>query len=229
MRRVALGLGFSALFLSFVASPAMAAVIPSEGTYLTGFGSSGFAFIQDGTSNTVLLGEQTSFAACFDEVALPPGGAQAITDGTSNTIFLGETGGSGLTGRLLPPVSLNEIVDGTSNTIFIGEITANRLCLGDARIVEPDSPEITDGTSNTILIGEDTFFDICFRNARGGSSITDGTSNTILLGETGSAPYCLTGVRLIAGQELPEAAALPLLGLGLIGLALARRRQKKVP
>ncbi|MCW5753005.1 MAG: hypothetical protein KIT81_17865, partial [Alphaproteobacteria bacterium] len=221
MKRAGLGSSLSVLLLLLVVPEVRAATIPAEGTFLTGFGGAGFEFIQDGTSNTVQIGEQTSFAACFNNVGLPPGG---ITDGTSNTIFLGETGGSGLTGRLLPSAPLGQIVDGTSNTIFIGEITGDRLCLGDARILEPDSPEITDGTSNTIIIGEGSSFDICFRNARGGSSITDGTSNTIFLGETGGDPYCLTGVRLLADAELPEAAALPILGLGLIGLALARRR-----
>ena len=87
------------------------------------------ARITDGTSNTIMFGENS--AGTNDPFRPPtgsflgPGRTPSITDGTSNTVLFGE--------RQAP-----SITDGTSNTVLFGERT----------------PSITDGTSNTVVFGE---------------------------------------------------------------------------
>ena len=126
--------------------------------------------ITDGTSNTVLFGEQ-------------PLGIRGNTSGS-----VGPTGGRN---RGLPGVT-----DGTSNTFLVGEGPASTSGgapgLGGARgRNNPALPAITDGTSNTILLGE---------QATGSGSvrpgIADGTSNTIFFAETKPSQAMLNPMEL---------------------------------
>ncbi len=119
--------------------------------------------IQDGTSNTVIIGEQT------------PGSVEnsqdgGIQDGTSNTILFGE----------LPPRRLRDpqdggILDGTSNTILFGEGTpldsrdfVYRLVILYGTL----SGGIQDGTSNTIFLGEGLSAQIAAGNGYFGDEIS---------------------------------------------------------
>ena len=90
--------------------------------------------IQDGTSNTIFLGEDVGLAVVPTSTSgLAP--VRGILDGTSNTITF--------------PESTNFCMGGSSFD----------LCVGSAFVSAP----ITDGTSNTILLGE-TRSNVCFNN-----------------------------------------------------------------
>jgi hypothetical protein len=210
-----------AVALLLLPALARADVIPLDGTFLTGLGPDRFRFITDGTSNTILLTEETQLAVCLDHVGGTP--RTSITDGSSNTIMFGDGAVRPVrAGRVTPRQPISQIADGSSNTIIIGETPPDSLCLGgDTRPIG----EITDGSSNTIIIGEESSFDVCFRRVRVGT-IVDGTSNTIQFGEVTTAPVCYDGVRVALDPlAAPEPAAPAVLALGLAALLRARRRQ----
>lgn len=179
----------------------------------------------DGTSNTLLLTEQTQVTAC---IRLPVGNIlPTITDGSSNTLLFGEAGAFTLrTGSTYAWAPIGSIVDGTSNTIFIGEAT-NSLCVGGETSVVDFGDAIVDGVSNTIQIPEGGRLDLCLRNVSIGR-VTDGTSNTVLFGEVTSTPTCFENVRVTATEPgsaaVPLPGTLPLLALGAAGLWSTRRR-----
>jgi hypothetical protein len=164
--------------------------------------SSATRTITDGTSNTIIIGENTEPPAQDHQAGTPVTGR----DGRGGNISEGNQGQQTTT----PPIT-----DGTSNTIIIGGNTAppaqdqpagTPVTGRDGRgenIVEDNegqhatTPTITDETSNTIIIGEQTepvtessaqpaTEDQQGQETESTSSttnITDGTSNTILIGE----------------------------------------------
>jgi hypothetical protein len=221
---IARTLRLAAAFL-LPASVALADVIPADGTFLTGLTSTQFRFIDDGTSNTILLTETTQLAVCLDHVGFGDGGIGSITDGTSNTLLLGGNSRLGLTaGRVLSRRPISTITDGSSNTIIIGEPppSGDSLCFDD-QTRPRDVGQITDGTSNTIQFGEESSFDVCFRSVRVGT-IADGTSNTIVFGEVVNTPVCFDDVRVAVDPlAAPEPQNLPLLVLALLGAVAWQR------
>ena len=133
--------------------------------------------ITDGTSNTILVGEETG-----RDGSVRPGDApaQSISDGTSNTILVGEETAREGSVRAGDAPTQN-ISDGTSNTILVGEEAGRE---GSVRAGDAPAQSISDGTSNTILVGEEDGRDGAVGTI--GSplpAITDGTSNTLVLSE----------------------------------------------
>jgi hypothetical protein len=192
--------------------------LPSQGTYLTSWGSTGLGFITDGTSNTITFGETTSITLCFDGVGVSGGSGSStsnpIIDGSSNTIQFTESSGFRVNGgRVVSRRPIGQITDGTSNTIQIGEIPSNTFCLSDVRATPS---EITDGTSNTILIGETSDFDVCVGSGAGRVCVED-------VRVPGSGPA--------NGSAIPEptTAALLLAGLGLSACLRRTRRRRDDP
>ena len=189
-----------------VAAPLLVSVTPNSWTFQ----------VTDGTSNTVLFGENTRYTLC-----LPRTVTGGFSDGTSNTLLLGENAGV----RLSWTSRFGAITDGTSNTINFSE-TSPLECFQGNRRPDPLIDDINDGTSNTIVFGEDPFdlgpdgFDACFTNVPV-RTITDGTSNTILFGEN----RCFSDVRIGPGIAVqapaPPLAALLALCAGAWGI---RRR-----
>jgi hypothetical protein len=210
--------------IAFLAAAALSLALPlraQAATVLSSLGPHSIGLIQDGTSNTLQLGEGVGASFCFDGVATPGG----ITDGTSNTILFGEFGGlSVVPASILGRAPIGQIVEGSSNTIMLPE--ASSFCLADTAIGDPVAPgAIADGTSNTIQFGKGSRFDVCLRDVR--VDITDGSSNTIQLGEI-VPQQCYEDVRL-AGDltvttpvAVTEPPALAALALGFA--ALLRRR-----
>jgi hypothetical protein len=136
--------------------------------------------ITDGTSNTILVGEETGRHGSVRAGDAP---IQNISDGTSNTILVGEE--AGRDGSVRPgDAPTQNISDGTSNTILLGEETGRD---GSVRPGDAPTQNISDGTSNTILLGEEAGREGPVRAGDApAQSISDGTSNTILVGqETG--------------------------------------------
>lgn len=211
------------LALLLAAAPAGAAA-SYPGGVLTALQPGGISFLADGTSRTILVGETTRVAACFDE-ATGTAPLSDIADGTSNTISFGENRYlTLLVGQSLQRQPIGGISDGTSNTIFIGKDLADERCFGGETSIVDIGNAIVDGSSNTIFIGEATRFDLCFRNARF-ASVADGSSNTILFGETSPEAVCFNDVR-IAGSavvSVPEPSSVALFGAGLLGVGLWRR------
>jgi len=98
--------------------------------------------IQDGTSNTIFLGEIGSSFCVRDADLLDP---VTITDGTSNTIQLGENAIFDICFNNVR--SGSAIQDGTSNTIVLGELQSG-LCFqnvgvdAELRITDVPAPAI---------------------------------------------------------------------------------------
>jgi hypothetical protein len=209
-------LRFAALALVVLAVPALVAASP----VLLGVTRTSWQLgnLTDGSSNTIRFGETTSLDVCVPMAAIPTGGS----DGTSNTIRFTETQGVQVNWT-----SRSTIIDGTSNTVVLSESPCYRGIVAPLPVVSGIGT-ITDGTSNTIQFGENTIdlrgrsFDVCFSNV---SRVTDGTSNTIQLGEPVSR-QCYTNVAVGPGLDLsvPAPAALPLLGLAMVGWIARRRR-----
>ena len=174
----------------------------------------GVGIVVDGTSNTVLFGEQTRAFLCIRGGQIT--GNSPINDGSSNTILFGESVVLRLNvGRVTQPAPILQIADGTSNTIIFGEIGTD-FCLADITIpLEP----IIDGSSNTILLGEQSRFDVCFDAVRVGT-VTDGTSNTVILGEV-TDRSCYTDVSTPIADGDPAANVSEPLSLALVGIGLA--------
>lgn len=202
------------VLLSLAPAPASADIIdfsngplPLEGRYLSSWGPGSLGVVVDGTSNTILLGENARVAVCFDGVSVGGGGPilNPITDGSSNTLLFGESAGLQVNvGRVLSRRPIAQITDGSSNTILIGEVSSSSFCLDDVRA----APTVTDGTSNTILIGETSHFDVCV--AQNG------------------ATTCFENVQSPTGAaSVPEPATAALLLGGLAATAVARRRARR--
>jgi hypothetical protein len=207
------------LLLGFVAL-ALAPSTAVGGPLLVSVSRNSWTFQQaDGSSHTVVFGENTRYTLCF-----PRSVSGGFSDGTSNTLLLGENTGI----RLRWTIRAGGIADGTSNTILFSE-TAPLECFEGTERPDPLIDDINDGTSNTIVFGEDPFdlggdgFDACFTDPQL-STITDGTSNTIVFGEN----RCFSDVRVAPGITVqapaPPAAAM----LGLSALAWAIRRRVRV-
>lgn len=137
---------------------------PMSDRVISDWGSDSLTIIVDGTSNTILLGEDTSVATCFRNVRLP-----GITDGTSNTILFNELPYEDVCQPNLRDLldweqAFRDIADGTSNTILLGETDGLALLDATSRIdiCASNATTIVDGTSNTIAVGES----LCFSNLR---------------------------------------------------------------
>jgi hypothetical protein len=190
--------------------------------YLGSADQSGISIVVDGSSNTLLFGEETRVSLCIRGGQVL--GDSPINDGSSNTIVFRE----GVAVRVdvvrvaqLAPVA--QIADGTSNTIILGEIGMH-FCLADITI--PIQP-IIDADSNTIVLDEQSEFDACFDGVRIGA-VTDGTSNTVVLGEI-TDRSCYTGVSappesLDPVANVSEPVSIALVGIGMAILGLYRRR-----
>jgi hypothetical protein len=182
-----------------VAGPLLVSVTPNSWTFQA----------TDGTSNTILFGENTGYTLC-----LPRTVTGGFTDGTSNTLLFGENTGV----RLRWTSRFGAITDGTSNTITFEE-TSPLECFQGTRRPDPLIDEINDGTSNTIVFGEDPFelgqdgFDACFTDVQV-TRITDGTSNTILFGENRCFSDVRVGPGIVVQAPAPPAAALLVLSAG---------------
>jgi hypothetical protein len=199
---------FSSILLLGMLAHGHAAVI------LSSVSNSSFSFIVDGTSNTVMFGENTRGTACFNHLTSNTG----IADGTSNTIVFNERVGFRVRpGFVTGYQPITNISDGTSNTIIFPELTS--ACIGNFPVGDITDPSITDGTSNTIQFGETTNFDLCFSNVRV-VTIADGTSNTIVLGEN-VPKVCYSNVRVSDATiaAVPEPGTLVLLAVSLILLS----------
>jgi hypothetical protein len=184
--------------------------------------------IEDGTSNTIIIGEQPSSGSGGD-----------LQDGTSNTIFLSE----------LPPTRQRSpqdggIQDGTSNTILFGEGTPLEFRDFIYRLVifyGTLPGDIQDGTSNTILLGESQSAQIAAGNGYFGDEI-GGTATFAfqpLLGPFTLGLYIAPvkvgidrAIRLSIPEDsidlnpppaIPEPATYALMLLGLAALGIARR------
>jgi hypothetical protein len=102
--------------------------------------------VQDGTSNTIVVGEATRTPTPAASPTRVPG----VQDGTSNTIVVGEA--TRTPTPALSPTRVPGVQDGTSNTIVVGEATRTPTpALSPTRV-----PGVQDGTSNTISVGEAT-------------------------------------------------------------------------
>jgi hypothetical protein len=179
-------------------SPLPAAAAPITGIELVSWTDTSLQVVRDGTSNTILIGEDTRLTGCIQNVA-----PVNITDGTSNTILFGELTNVCWNDRTSLPItrgSLPAITDGTSNTILLGENANPYLYTGGSTI------------------------DVCISNA----SIADGTSNTILLPENNEPLCLEGIVRQAAPTApVPEPASAVML-LTAAGLAALRRRTRHV-
>jgi hypothetical protein len=144
--------------------PQAARATPITDVTITGWTDTSIDVIKDGTSNTILFGEQTIVSTCLQNVV----SLGDITDGTSNTILFGETTGVCLEDAPHVPVTrttLPGITDGTSNTILVGETGMGYFVGGNARVdLCATNVSIADGTSNTIVLLEDE--SVCFAGAQ---------------------------------------------------------------
>jgi hypothetical protein len=114
--------------------------------------------IQDGTSNTIFLGEDVGLAVVPTSTSgLAP--VRGILDGTSNTITFPESTNFCMGGVTDVDVVPGGDLAGGDNGVFLGDGSSFDLCVGSAFVSAP----ITDGTSNTILLGE-TRSNVCFNN-----------------------------------------------------------------
>ncbi len=160
-------LALAVLTCGLLATPAVvtAAPITIDDATIVDWTSTSIEVIVDGTSNTIVFGENVQLDVCGN--AITP--VSSITDGTSNTIVFGETINQCWNGRSEFPLERggpSTITDGTSNTILIGE-SATYLFDSDSRVdVCASNVSITDGTSNTLFFGENT---VCFAGARIGA------------------------------------------------------------
>jgi hypothetical protein len=188
------------------AGPLLISVTPNTWTFQ----------VNDGTSNTILFGENTRYTLC-----LPRTITGGFADGTSNTIMFGENTGV----RLRWTSRFGAVTDGTSNTISFSE-TSPLECFQGTRRPDPLIDEINDGTSNTIVFGEDPFelgqdgFDACFTDVQV-TRITDGSSNTILFGENRCFSDVRVGPGIVVQAPAPPLAALLAMSAGAWGM---RRR-----
>ncbi len=135
--------------------------------------------ITDGSSNTIIIGENTIVPT------------EAITDGSSNTIIIGESTAAPLTAT----ATLNvEPTNKTDNVIIIG----GTLTTPPVALVTQSLPTqaITDGSSNTVIIGENTTIPT--------EAITDGSSNTISISETTATPTVVINNQPIATLQPPS-------------------------
>jgi hypothetical protein len=174
--------------------PVSAAPIPISGVTLVSWTDTTLNVIKDGTSNTIVFGENTLVSGCVRNVA-----PVSIPDGTSNTIVFGELTSicwEDREGLPLTRGNVPSITDGTSNTILIGENT------------------------NPYLFNQGSTVDICLSN----TSIVDGTSNTISIPENNEPLCLQGVVgRQDPAVAVPEPGSMLML-LGAVGTALVHRR-----
>lgn len=179
--------------------PLTAGAAPITSATITGWTDSSLNVIVDGTSNTILFGEQTVVTTCLSQVS----SLGNITDGTSNTISFGETTDVCFEEASRLPVTRTTrpgVTDGTSNTILLTEDGTGYFFGGGARI------------------------DVCVTNA----SIADGTSNTILLSETGAACFTDAEFVPSAPDGVPEPALTVMLAASVLAGWTSRRRRRRI-
>jgi len=144
--------------------PQAARATPITDVTIAGWTDTSIDVIKDGTSNTILFGEQTVISTCLQSVV----SLGDITDGTSNTILFGETTDVCLEDAPHVPITrttLPGITDGTSNTILVGEAGGGYFFGGNARVdLCATNVSIADGTSNTIALLEHE--SVCFASAQ---------------------------------------------------------------
>jgi hypothetical protein len=142
--------------------PGTAGAAPITNATLVGWTDTSLDVIVDGTSNTILFGEDTVVQMCLRNVA----SLGNITDGSSNTILFGENVCLDDAPRV--PVTRTTrpgITDGTSNTILLDESGDGYLFGGGARTTLcATNVSIADGSSNTIQLDENG--GVCFDEAQ---------------------------------------------------------------
>jgi len=130
--------------------------------------------IVDGTSNTILIGEEQYGSACRPNLRDLSNWEQVlrdIADGTSNTIFIGETDGFAVLDqssrvRICASDGLTSIVDGTSNTIAVGE----SLCFDGLQIGARQQAAVTTPGTLALLLGAFVMLGISRRAHSGNKS-----------------------------------------------------------
>ena len=144
--------------------PGTAGAAPITNATLVGWTDTSLDVIVDGTSNTILFGENTVVRTCLSDVA----SLGNITDGSSNTILLGEITDIPCVNTPRVPVTRTTrpgITDGTSNTILLDESGNGYFFGGGARInLCATNVSIADGSSNTIQLDENG--GVCFEEAQ---------------------------------------------------------------
>ena len=173
-------LAIAVLTSGLLATPvvATAAPITINNATIVDWTSTSIEVIVDGTSNTIVFGENVQLDVCGS--ALTP--VSNITDGTSNTIVFGETTNQCWNDRSEFPFERggpSSITDGTSNTILIGESATYLFGTGSRVDVCASNVSITDGTSNTLFFGENS---VCFAGASIGAVPEPAIASLIALG-----------------------------------------------